>query len=423
MRVDPLAVAGRIGPDRLMAAIEALAAGYAESGEPGWTRRVFSEPYRAARDWVAGQMRAAGLEVTLDAGGNVLGRLPGRSPSKPAIVLGSHSDTVWAGGRFDGIVGVLAAVAVAAAVNESGFELEHDLVVADFLGEEANPFGISCIGSRSVAGVLEPWHLSREDPDGATLGVAMERFGVDPDAALSGAWAPNSVHAYLELHIEQGPLLETSGKQIGVVTAIAGIERLIAAFTGRADHAGTMPMEQRSDALLAAASAALSVEREACGAPVHAVATSGRIDAFPGAMNVVPGSARLWAEMRSVDPAWLHGAKRRLAERIAQDASARGVDTAIEWLSDQDPVPTAHSVQDRIAQAAEGLGLTWESVPSGAGHDAAHMAHLGPMGMIFIPSIGGRSHVPEELSLPKDIVDGARVLALTALDLDSREPT
>lgn len=395
---------------------------FAESAEPGWTRRVFSDAYRPAREWVRDRMRAAGLEVSIDAAGNVIGRLPGRNGSLPVLMTGSHTDTVHGGGRFDGMVGVLGGIEVARVLRESGRLLDRDLVVVDFLGEEANAFGISCMGSRSIAGLLTAGHLDRPDDAGTRLGDAMARFGLEPDAALAGAWSPGSIHAYIELHIEQGPLLERSERQIGVVTSIAGIERLLARFTGRADHAGTMPMEGRHDALLAAAEAVLTIEREACGAPIHGVSTTGRIESSPGAMNIVPDDAQIWAEMRSIDAGWLRGARRRVADRIAADADARGVTSMIEWLNDQDPVDAHRDIQDRIASSADRLGYTWESVPSGAGHDAAHLARLAPMGMVFVPSIGGRSHVPEEETAIDDIVRGVHVLAATLIDMDAATP-
>lgn len=392
-----------------------------EGASPGWTRRVFSDAYRASREWVRDRMIAAGLEARIDPMGNVVGRLPGRDPSLPALMTGSHSDTVHGGGRFDGMVGVLGAIEAARRLRESGTILERDLVIVDFLGEEANGFGISCLGSRGITGLLTSEHLDRTDESGLKLGDAMTRFGLDTDKVLRRSWGPGSLHGYVELHIEQGPVLENAGKSIGVVTAIAGIDRLFATFRGRADHAGTMPMTGRHDALVAAAEAIITIEREACGAPVHGVSTTGRIESSPGAFNIVPDEARIWAEMRSVDADWLHGARRRVAEDIAAAAAQRGVDTLVEWLSDQEPVAAADAVQDHVARAADSLGLEWEAVPSGAGHDAAHIARLAPMGMIFIPSVAGRSHVPDEFTDLEDIARGTHVLVSTLVGMDTAE--
>lgn len=393
-----------------------------EDTEPGWTRRIFSEPYRAEREHMLDVMRRAGLEASIDAAGNVVGRLRGKHPGLPPLVTGSHTDTVHAGGRFDGMVGVLGSIEVARILRESGIELERDLIVIDFLGEEANPFGLSCLGSRAISGQLSPEHFDRTDGESdQTLGEAFASFGLDPNEAMRLAWKPDSIHGYLELHIEQGPVMEREGLEIGVVTAIAGIERLMATFAGRADHAGTMPMEHRHDALIGAAEAILTIEREACGAPIHGVSTTGRIESSPGSFNIVPDEAKIWAEVRSVDADWLTGAKRRLAEKIAADAAARGLSYGLDWLNDQPPVPTERSIQNIVGESAGARGLSWDAIPSGAGHDAAHMTHLGPMGMLFIPSVGGRSHVPEEDTPVEDIVRGVSVLAESLVRMDATE--
>ncbi len=412
-----------IEPDTawLSESIEALAE-FRDSTLPGWSRVVLTDPYRASRDFVARAMADAGLAVHVDGAGNTIGRLAGTASDlgldlKP-LVTGSHTDTVRGGGRFDGIVGVLGAIAAVRALREAGVRLRRDLVVVDFLGEEPNDFGIACVGSRAIAGVLTPEHLDRRDPDGLRLGDALANYGVTPEGALGAGWRPGEFHAYVELHVEQGPLMERSGHQIGVVTAIAGIDRFLARFDGRADHAGATPMDHRHDALLAAAEAVLTVERIGCGAPVHGVATTGRVEAFPGSMNVVPEEARVWGELRSTDADWLGTAKRDLADQVARAASERGVTSVVEWLTTQDPVPSTPAVRDHIARAADSLGLTWTSVPSGAGHDAAHMAHLGPMGMIFVRSVGGRSHCPEEWTDADDIELGVRTLIATLQRLD-----
>lgn len=386
----------------------------------GWTRQVFSEPYREARPYVERLMESVGLETRVDAIGNIIGRLPGTNPLLKPIVTGSHTDTVPHGGRFDGVVGVIGAIEAVRLLRENGIRLEHDLLVIDYLGEESNVWSGGLVGSTAINSGLTASHLDRVDTQtGVRMGDAMARFGLDPSAAISdAAWQPDSVHASIELHVEQGPVLERTGSEIGVVTAIVGQFSLLASFMGRGDHAGTMPMEMRSDALLAAAEAVLTVEQEACGAPIHAVGTTGRIEALPGAMNLVPGEARMWIDMRSIDPSWLSGARRRLADRIAEQAAARGVETAFDVLSESDVVPTVRGVQDIIADSAEQLGYSWEAIPSGAGHDSQNMARLGPMGMIFIPSVGGRSHVPEEFTHTADIVKGVEVLTRTILEVD-----
>ncbi|MHA6630001.1 M20 family metallo-hydrolase [Pseudonocardia sichuanensis] len=389
-----------------------------ESG--GWTRTVFSEPYRSARDWVRARMRSAGLDVHADGAGNLIGVLPGRDPSAPALMTGSHTDTVESGGRFDGVVGVLGALEAVRLMRENGIRLERDLLVVDFLGEESNDFGLSCLGSRALAGELTRAHLDRVDHEGVRLGDRYTGFGLDPSAVLAAAgdFATNGLHRYLELHIEQGPVLEEHGSAIGVVTAIAGIRRLVADFIGRADHAGTTPMTVRRDALAAAAAAVLAVRQEGCGAPVHGVATTSRLDAEPGSPNVVPARVRMQAEMRSVDVGWLSDAQRRLAQKITEQAGEFGVDADLRWSVDNDSVPAHADVQQTVTSITDALGIGWEAIPSGATHDAVHIARLCPMGMIFIPSREGRSHCPEEWTELDDILTGVRVHTETLIALD-----
>jgi N-carbamoyl-L-amino-acid hydrolase len=381
-----------------------------EPDSPGWSRRLFSEPYRESRKWVQARMRCAGLEVTVDPAGNIIGRLPGRRGGPP-LVTGSHTDTVEGGGRFDGIVGVLGGIEAAHRFRETGTLLDHDLLVVDFLGEEANPFGGNCLGSRAATGALKPEDLDRTDTVGRRLGDAAKAFGLDPEGMLTPMWAQGPLHGYIELHVEQGPALERKGLGIGIVTSIVGVQTLLATFIGRSDHAGTRRMDDRRDALVAAAKAVLIVEREGCGAPVHAVATSGNLSVEAGAGNVVPGRTHLEAEFRSDDQHWLSGVRRRVADEIVRRSAENGVEALLDWGAESPVVPTNPSVQNLSAAAADGLGLPWMPMPSGAGHDAAHIAARCPAGMVFVPSRDGRSHCPEEWTDAGQIAAGVHVLA------------
>lgn len=394
-----------------------------DSSAEGWTRKVLSEPYAEDRDFIQRRMTAAGREVRTDGAGNIIGRLPGTHGSnlKP-LVTGSHTDTVHAGGRFDGIVGVLGALEAVETLRKAGVQLRRDLYVVDFLVEEANDFGAMCVGSAAVTGDLNTTMLQGTNKEGLKLGQAFERFGIDPNQAMHATWKSLSFHAYVELHIEQGPVLERSGSDIGVVTAITGTQRFIARFRGRPDHAGTTPMDIRRDAVAAAAEAVLTIEHESCQAPGHAVSTVGGFTVGDSALNVVPDDVRIDAEIRSIDAQWLTGAKRRLTEKLAADAERRGVAIVSEWLDGSlEPVLTTLPIRDHIAAAAEELGLKWEPIPSGAGHDAQHMAKPGPMGMIFIQSHNGRSHCPEEFTETKHIVSGVKVLCETLRRLDESD--
>jgi len=376
-------------------------------GSPGWTRRVFSDVDRRARGWVASRMKEAGLEVEIDAAANIVGRLPGGSGERGAIVTGSHTDTVEGGGRFDGIVGVLGGLEVARCLREAGAELKHDLVVVDFLGEEPNDFGLSCIGSRAIAGSLSAEHLALVGPGGSTLGQAIQDAGGDIGRLPQARWGEGSVHCFVELHIEQGPVLERASIAIGVVTGIVGIYRLLARISGRPDHAGTTPMGHRRDALLGAAEMALAIERLAEGG----VATTGRLEIQPGAHNVVPGDAALWAEARSDDERWLEVFARRAEEELVDIGTRRHLQTSLDWISREQPVVVTDWVAAAIGEAAADCHAGTLLIPSGAGHDASYMARLGPMGMMFVPSKDGRSHCPEEWTDLDQVVTGVAVLA------------
>lgn len=403
--------------ERLQRSLDEISA-FTESDHAGWTRRVLSEPYLESRRWVRREMADAGLNVSTDAAGNTIGVLPGVGSHPGSIGTGSHTDTVASGGRYDGIVGVVGAIEVARRLCETGTRLSHDLVVFDFLGEEPNEFGVSCVGSRSLTGAVNPAFFDSANDEGETLGRALERAGLSPDAMLRLGTMP-ALAGFIELHIEQGPVLERAGTQLGVVTAIAGIERVLASFIGRADHAGTAAMSDRRDALVAAAQAVLAVEQIGCSGE-HSVATVGALHVEPGALNVVPSLARLWAELRSPSVEWLGTARREVAERFAAIAGERGIEVELHALNDQDPVPTAPAVQDLLADTASSLGYSWRSMPSGAGHDAAHIAAVAPTGMIFVPSLDGRSHCPEEFTDIDDIATGVHALAAALVKLDAR---
>jgi N-carbamoyl-L-amino-acid hydrolase len=391
---------------------------YSESG-PGTSRRLFSSAYHDSREWVRQSMLDAGLIVDHDGAGNLIGLLEGANPNAGTLMTGSHTDTVDGGGNYDGVVGVLGAIEVARQLREEGRRLEHDLVVVDFLGEESNDYGLTCLGSRAFVGDLHADDLDRLDATGQTLGQRCRANGLDPHTMLAAGRRFQRPRAYVELHVEQGPVLEERRSDIGVVTGIVGIQRLLATFTGQADHAGTTPMARRRDALVAAASAVLAVRQTGCDSNDQGVTTSSEIAGYTSGPNVVPQRARLLAEMRSITPLWLSEAERRLTQEIFDLAAVYGVEADLEWIADNEPSPMDTSIQRRIADASEALGLTWEAIPSGATHDAVHLAHKCPTAMVFVPSIGGRSHCPEESTAVADIVNGVDVLRETLVNLDS----
>jgi N-carbamoyl-L-amino-acid hydrolase len=395
---------------------------FSDDARPGWTRQVFTPVYRAERDWMRREFAEAGLsDVHTDQAGNIVGVLPGQNPLAAPIVIGSHTDTVDGGGRFDGIVGVLGSLEIVRLIRENGMRLHRSLVVMDFLGEEPNNFGVGCLGSRALVGQLKPQDLDRKNFEGTTLGQAYERFGLDPSAALGRSIKPGSWHSYVELHIEQGSELEKAGIDVGVVTGIAGIKRMLLDFQGLPDHAGTRRMEERSDALVAAAEAVLAIRHETCGAPAGSVATTTHLISQQDSLNVVPGRVELRGEIRSTSQDWLTTAEQRLTAQIRSSAAQYGVDVEAMWWPDNEVALANRTIQDLTTRSADSLGFTWEAIPSGATHDAAHLSHISPMGMVFVPSQGGRSHCPEEWTDLMDIGRGVQTFFALIQELDRTE--
>lgn len=402
-----------VSQDRIAADIEALAL-LTEPGHP-WTRRSFTPMFDRGRDLLRVAFDEAGLAVMSDAGGNLIGRRPGTEPGLGTILIGSHSDTVPEGGRFDGVAGVIAALEVARALDEAGIALRHDLAVVDFLAEEVSGFGVSCIGSRAMAGVMPPEWLERVW-QGRSLADAIGSVGGNADAL--GTPLQDGLAAYLELHIEQGTVLEREGVALGLVGAIAGITRIEMTVEGRPDHAGTTPMDARDDALVMAAALVGRVRDEGARrrAGRHFTATVGEFEIAPNAANVIPGHARLLidarAEVRTDMDAFI-----TWAEALA--AATTGVTARV--ISDNPPVPMDAGLLAALAKAADDSGVSHRPMTSGAGHDAAYMARLGPAAMVFVPSKDGRSHCAEEWTKIGEIAEGAEVMARAIIALDGGE--
>lgn len=409
-----------LNAERLWRRVEDLAR-FTDPGLP-WTRRAFTPLFAQAREWLREEFARAGLSVTQDAGGNLVGRLEGRHAGAPALATGSHCDTVTMGGRFDGIIGVLAGIEIAHAWNENGRRLQRPFEVIDFLSEEPSDYGPSCIGSRALAGQLSGAMLAATNSSGETLAQGLRRIGADPDA-LAGPLRPRGAFdAFVELHIEQGPVLEAAAKQIGVVTDIVGIRRYAITVCGRADHSGTTPMHMRSDALAGAAQIVDATQRLASSLAHEGrqfVATIGKLDVLPNASNAVPASVQMTLESRSGDESLLDGFLDRVTEFATPRLQELRVATETREISRSRPTPCDARVQEAIRAAARDAGCTASSIASGAGHDAVYMAQLCPTGMIFIPCRGGRSHSADEWIEPRQLLDGARVLQRTLAILDS----
>jgi N-carbamoyl-L-amino-acid hydrolase len=358
-------------------------------------------------------MRAAKLDVSIDAAGNLIGRRAGSAAGMLPLLIGSHVDTVPEGGNYDGVVGSMGAIEVAQTLAENNLTLRHPLEVVIFQNEEGG-----LIGSRAMDGELTEKELDLVSRSGKTIREGIKFIGGDVSKLADVRRRKGDIAAYLELHIEQGGTLDTEKINIGVVEGIVGINWWDVTVEGFANHAGTTAMNNRQDALLAAAKFIEAVNRVVTSVPGRQVGTVGRISALPGAPNVIPGKVVLSLELRDLDAAKINMLFERIkaeAEKIAAESKTR---FDFKEINVNIPAPTDLKIRSLIADAAHDLGLTTKSLPSGAGHDAQDMARLGPVGMIFVPSVGGISHSPREFSRPEDIANGANVLLYTLLKLD-----
>ncbi|KTS29876.1 allantoate amidohydrolase [Methylobacterium indicum] len=397
---------------RVMALIDDLAG---HTDEPGRLTRLYLSPaHRATAEAVLDLMRAAGLSARIDAAGTVVGRLEGRAPGLPALVLGSHIDSVVDAGRYDGPLGVAAALVVAEELR--GEALPFALEVVAFGDEENVRFPTSLSTSKAWAGQYRSEWLEGRDAAGLTLREALVAFGGDPDGIPALARRPDEVAGYLEVHIEQGPALEAAVQPVGVVSAIAGLTRARCTVTGEANHAGTVPMGMRRDALAAAAEMALAVERLSEGMP-GTVATVGSLAVVPGAVNVIAGQVDFSLDVRSpVDPD-RHGLFAAIQAECRAIAQRRGVGFTSETFMNNPAVGLDPGLRAALDRAARHLGFAPLPLPSGATHDAVAMAALGPSAMLFVRCRGGISHNPAESITLEDADAATRVLLGTVRDL------
>lgn len=382
----------------------------------GVNRPAYSDADLSARSLVREMMRDAALTVRVDSAGNSIGSRAGRSNDLAPIVIGSHTDTVLDGGRYDGALGVLAAIEVARALHDRGSNLRHPLEVVDFQNEEGG-----LIGSKIVAGRFSRDALTLRAASGYTIGEGIVRLGGDANRLDDARRAPGSIAAYLELHIEQGRVLEGAGARVGIVQGIVGIWYWDVVVEGMAAHSGTTPMPGRRDALLAASRFVDAVHRVVSSRAGGHVGTVGRLAVFPNAANVIPGRVELTLELRDIDAAVVT----ELFAIVVREAEAieKTTDTTITLSPTVSNVPslTHERVQRAVASAAASLGLSALHMASGAGHDAQNMAVLGPSGMLFVPSVGGISHSPAEYTRDDDVVNGAEVLLAAVTELDAED--
>lgn len=383
----------------------------------GWWRPAFGPEEREAHAVFGEHARDLGLTTKTDAVGNTTAELAGASGGR-ALASGSHLDSVPRGGGFDGVAGVAAALEVARILREEG-GTRRPYRIFVFGGEEGARFGMPCIGSRVATGAIGAGTLETlTDRRGLSVAECARDVGLSPGRAAEAAWPADSLHAFVELHIEQGRVLEGRGAAIGIVDAIAGSTRIELTFTGNADHSGATPMPLRQDALVGAGEFIVEVENRAY--PYRtAVATVGDLDVEPGSFTTVPGVARLSLDVRDSDSERQRELAEELIDEALRIASRRSLELSAALVSDQSPVVLHKPVREQLALAASQTGETFRILASGASHDAAHVAKIAPTGMVFVPSRHGKSHTPEEWSSVEDIARGAEVIAraLKALDL------
>ena len=377
---------------------------------PGGLTRVFLSPEaRAAGEQVLGWMREAGMQAKLDAIGNAVGRYEGERPGMACLMLGSHLDTVRDAGRYDGMLGVVSAIECVQALHSQGVRLPFAIEVVGFGDEEGVRFGTTLLGSRAIAGALDPKVLETRDASGTSIAEALHGFGLNPAEVPALRRKKGDVLAYAELHIEQGPVLEAEGLPIGVVTAINGFSRLRVSLRGEAGHAGTVPMNLRRDALAAAAECILAVERLG-REQSELVATVGRIDANPGAINVIPGEVHFTVDVRAPQDAIRNQAVAAVRVEISRIAAARNVVHAIETLQELGSSACAPWLMKQLERAVEAQGVAVRRLPSGAGHDGMAIKAIADIAMLFVRCKGGVSHNPAESITRQDADIGARAL-------------
>ena len=407
----------QIDTPRLAAEIDALA-GISEAEPPAVTRIVFSKCDREAREWLKARYREAGLEMREDAVGNTFARWLGSSPELPAVATGSHVDAVPHAGKYDGVVGVLGGLEAIRTLRQSGFQPVRSIELIQFVSEEPTRFGIGCLGSRLMSGMLDAAAADALcDKQGHSLHELRQNAGFSGDLARVriplGKYA-----AFVELHIEQGPVLEHEGLSIGAVTHIAAPATLRINFEGEGGHAGSRLMPGRRDAFCAAAELVLAIERAAVSTgAIDTVATAGTCDIYPGAVNSIPSRVRIEADVRDIDEARRNEVLRTIEAAVSEISARRNVAAETQMVNADPPAACAPQIIDAIERASRIERMNYKRMVSRAYHDSLFMARICPVAMIFIPCRGGVSHRPDEYAAPDAIEAGVRILARTLADL------
>lgn len=387
-----------------------------------YTRRSFTPEYSRAREWLKKEMELSGLNAYVDEAGNLIGRREGTDNSLPPIIIGSHIDTVMCGGKYDGIVGVMAGIEIASSLKDGNISLNHPFEVIDFLAEEPSSFGISTIGSRGKSGCLSNRQLNFKDEDGRLLKDMIKELGGKPDKLNKPLHIYGDIKAFMELHIEQGPVLEDENIDIGIVTGISGISRHRVKITGKKGHAGTIPMDRRKDALVAASKMVDFLNKTVLqeGKRENSlVGTVGKFEVLPNYANVIPGNVTFEFEIRCTDETVLSSVISKLRNDFESINLASNTFFEFMNISKVDSVSTNKTLMKKIEKSSKSFNYTYKYIPSGAGHDTSYMALIAPVGMVFIPCKDGVSHSPEEYTSIEQIMKGTHVLYNTLLSIDS----
>jgi len=401
-----------INSDRLNDSIEKLAQ-IGQVSDGGVTRIAFSQEDIVARNLVQNWMIEAGMIIRIDAVGNIIGRYQGEQPTLPALATGSHIDTVPTGGRYDGALGVLAGIEMVRTFNENNIRLQHPIEVIVFTDEEN-----TMIGSKGMAGTANSDAEIYRFADGKTIEENLGKIGGDWSKLATAKRDRSEITAYVELHVEQGGILDNIGKQIGVVEGVVGMYRAMITVTGKANHAGTTPMEMRQDALVAASQIVLEVNDLGKKAPGKQVATVGKFNIFPNSTNIVPGEVEMSIDLRDLSADNVKYMRAKLEQKITEIAANTQTQITLKTYLWGEPTLSDVAIQKAIADTCTQLGLSHYSLPSRAGHDAQEIGRFTDMGMIFVPSIKGISHSGDEYTTPEQCTQGTNVLLQTFLHLD-----
>ena len=381
----------------------------------GIDRVAFGDSNIEALDWVAGLLAEAGFSPSIDFAGNLIARKPGSRPELSPIMLGSHIDSVPGGGNYDGQVGSMGALEVAISLADAAYTTRHPLEILIFSNEEGGK-----TGSRALAGEVQVFELDIVTASGFTIADGLRRLGGNPDRLAEVRRADGEAEAFLELHIEQGAVLDADEIHIGVVEGIVGIMRWNVIVDGKTNHAGTTPMDRRADAMVGAARFVDLVHTTARRMPGQQVATVGRLEAEPGVPNVIPGRVTMTLEIRDLSMAGIERVYDEINRNLVRVMDQTETRFSFQRFYTSRAAPTAPWIREIIETSARGLGLSTRRMPSGAGHDAQSIALFAPVGMIFVPSVAGVSHAPDEHTTPQDIINGTNVLLRTLLELDKR---